>query len=154
MSCTALRISFGCGGRGRVYAAHIRCLGQNTGGRSRFQDRIRCGGFLPTGFLLCRSALDFNWARRGNLRHTAGKFGRRRRRCPLSFLGGRFDFDLLFIASNSEKEIFAIAATVSGNRRKCSLFHFTMSLEPIELGLLSRIQAPDGEVSSSVAGAR
>jgi len=34
------------------------------------------------------------------------------------FLGGRFDFDLLFIAPNSEKKIFAIAATVSGNRRK------------------------------------
>ena len=48
----------------------------------------------------------------------------------------------------SLRQLLAILA------ENCSLCHFTMSLDPTEMGLLSRMQAPDGDVSSSVAGAR
>lgn len=36
----------------------------------------------------------------------------------------------------------------------CSMYHFTESLDPTMIGFLRRIQAPDGDVSSSVAEAR
>ena len=36
----------------------------------------------------------------------------------------------------------------------CSRCHFTVSLDPTVMGFLSRIHAPDGDVSSSVAGVR
>lgn len=73
--------------------------------------------------------------------------------CPVSLEGGSISTCSRSRRTPRRKSLPSLRQFLA-IAENCSLFHFTISLDPIEMGFLSRMQAPDGDVSSSVAGAR
>jgi len=74
----------------------------------------------------------------------------------MAFSGRRAGFNAVrgWLAANAQEEFPSIGAAISRTAEKCSRCHFTVSLAPTAMGVLRRMQAPDGDVSSRVPGAR
>ena len=129
--------------------------------RSRFSQNAGVRGQVR-GALRCRRALDdhrSNGTRDARLgaRSGCGAGSSRSRRLSLRFsLGGAPGSTWRAASSrrtprrNSRPSLRQFLATAE----KCSRCHFTVTLAPTAMGLLRRMQAPDGDVSSRVPGAR